>query len=145
MPLRVHLTEEEDRLLLELIASNRQPRVRQRAQALRLSYQGWSVPRIATFLQCAQATIRQTFQRWWDGKFEGLEEEPGRGAKRKWKDEDIDYLLQHIAAENCTFTSAQMAHVLAEKRGVELSPERLSRVLKKKTMPGSGCAKARQQ
>lgn len=53
MPLRVYLTDEEDRLSLEMTASNRPPRVRKRAHALRLSYQGWSFLRIAAFLQCA--------------------------------------------------------------------------------------------
>jgi transposase len=145
MPLRVYLTEEEDALLLEMTSSNHPPRVRQRAQALRLSYQGWNVPRIAAYLKCAASTVRQTFRRWWDGKFEGLEEEEGRGSKRRWTDEDIDFLLQRVAEENCTFTAAQLVRLLAETRGVELSADRLSRILKKKTTSGRGCAKVRQR
>ncbi|MEH1889671.1 MAG: helix-turn-helix domain-containing protein [Nostoc sp.] len=64
-PLRIILTFEEDRTLLELSCAGKVPcRTRQRAIALRLNAHGWNVPQIVEYLDWAEQTLRQTIRRW---------------------------------------------------------------------------------
>jgi hypothetical protein len=60
-PLRITLTEEEDRTLSELRQAQSVPyRTRDRAHMLRLNAQGMNVPAIAEVFQCHQQTVRAT-------------------------------------------------------------------------------------
>jgi hypothetical protein len=72
-PLRIHLTEEEDRTLRELSYARSVPqRVKQRATALRLNAVGWKVDQIAAHLDWAPQTVRETIHRWQVGGLGGL-------------------------------------------------------------------------
>jgi transposase len=143
MPHKIRLSPEEDLALLELTQDGTVPaRVRQRAEALRLSARDWTVPNIAEFFHCHQQTIRETFQRWWDGGIEGLYEAPGRGAKPRCNEEDIAHLEKRIQEDEQTYTAEQLTEVLAQERGVEMSVAPLRRTLKKMAMSGSEPAKA---
>ena len=63
-PLRITLTEEEDRTLNELRQTQTVPyRTRDRAHMLRLNAQGMNVPAIAEVFQCHQQTVRATLKR----------------------------------------------------------------------------------
>ena len=85
-PLRIILTEEEDRTLSELREAQTVPyRTRDRAHMLRLNAQGLNVPAIAAIFQCHQHTVRATLRRWESDGLGGLWEAPGRGAKPKWQ------------------------------------------------------------
>ena len=64
-PIRIVLTEEEDRTLLELrVAASVPYRTRERAHMLRLNAQGWTVPTIAGIFECHEHTVRATIRRW---------------------------------------------------------------------------------
>ena len=94
-PIRIVLTEEEDRTLLELrVATSVPQRTRDRAHMLRLNAQGWNTPAIAEIFECHEHTVRATIRRWQAEGLGGLWESPGRGAKRKWLDTDLQYLEQ---------------------------------------------------
>jgi hypothetical protein len=81
-PLRITLTEEEDRTLSELRQAQSVPyRTRDRAHMLRLNAQGMNVPAIAEVFQCHQQTVRATLKRWQQHGLGGLWEAPGRSAK----------------------------------------------------------------
>ena len=55
-PIRIVLTEEEDRTLLELrVATSVPQRARDRAQMLRLNAQGWNTPAIAEIEEVSSA------------------------------------------------------------------------------------------
>lgn len=132
-PLRIILTEEEDRTLSELRQAQTVPyRTRDRAHMLRLNAQGLNVPAIAKIFQCQQQTVRVTLRRWENDGLGGLWEAPGRGAKPKWQPSDLDYLTACLDQEPRTYTSAQLAQKLKQERLVDLSSDRLRRVLKKK-------------
>ena len=89
-PIRIVLTESEDRTLLELrVASNVPQRTRDRAHMLRLNAQGWTSPAIAGIFECHEHTVRATIRRWQADGLGGLWEAPGRGAKRKWQQADL--------------------------------------------------------
>ncbi len=92
-PIQITLNPEEDRTLTELRVAQTVPqRTRDRAHALRLNAQGWTVPAIAEIFNCHEHTVRATIQRWQEWGLGGLWEAPGRGTKRKWQDADMQYL-----------------------------------------------------
>lgn len=132
-PLRIVLTEEEARTLSELRETQSVPyRTRDRAHMLRLNAQGWNVPAIAEIFGCHEHTVRATLRRWEQDGLGGLWEAPGRGAKPKWQPADLDYLTQCLDQETRTYTSVQLAQKLKQDRLVDLSSDRLRRLLKKK-------------
>jgi transposase len=131
--LRIILTEEEERTLSELREAETVPyRTRDRAHMLRLNAQGLNVPAIADIFQCHQHTVRATLRRWENYGLGGLWEAPGRGAKPKWQPSDLDYLSDCLAQEARTYNSAQLAKKRKQERSVDLSSDRLRRLLKKK-------------
>ena len=56
----------------------------------------------------------------------------GRGRKKGWKEEDIQYLEITIEQEQRTYNSKQLAEKLKQDRGVKLSPDRIRKLLKKR-------------
>lgn len=132
-PLRITLTEPEERTLSELRQASTVPyRTRDRAHMLQLNAQGLNVPAIATIFQCHQHTVRATLRRWVTYGLGGLWEAPGRGAKPKWQPADLDYLSECLEQDPRTYTSSQLAQKLKQERSVDLSSDRLRRLLKKK-------------
>lgn len=140
-PLRITLTDEEDRTLSELrLAATVPQRTRDRAHMLRLNAQGWTVPAIAEIFECHEHTVRATLKRWEQVGLGGLWEAPGRGAKRRWQEADMQHLEQCLEQDQRTYTSEQLSVKLKQDRQVHLSPDRLRRILKKRGGDGSGLA-----
>lgn len=132
-PIRIVLTEEEDRTLLELRVATSVPyRTRDRAHMLWLNAQGWTVPAIAEIFDCHEHTVRATIRRWQADGLGGLWEAPGRGAKRKWSEADMQHLEKCLEQEERTYNSFQLALKLSQERNVKLSPDRLRHVLQKR-------------
>lgn len=137
-PIRIVLTEEEDRTLLELrVATSVPQRTRDRAHMLRLNAQGWNTPAIAEIFECHEHTVRATIKRWQGSGLCGLWEASGRGAKRKWSETDLQYLEQCLEKEGRTYNSLQLAHKLSQERQVKLSPDRLRHLLQKRALSGN--------
>jgi len=137
-PIRIVLTKEEDRTLLELrVATSVPQRTRDRAHMLRLNAQGWNTPAIAEIFECHEHTVRATIRRWQADGLSGLWEVPGRGAKRKWSETDLQYLEQCLEKEGRTYNSLQLAHKLSQERQVKLSPDRLRHLLQKRALSGN--------
>jgi transposase len=129
--LRVILTEEQDRTLRELREATKVPqRVKDRAHMLRLNAQGRSTAEIASIF-CHAHTVRNAVQRWEYRGLGGLWEEPGRGSKPKWAAADLDYIEQCLELDQRTYNSTQLAKKLKQEREVDLSGDRLRRILKK--------------
>ncbi len=140
-PLRITLTDEEDRTLSELrLAPTVPQRTRDRAHMLRLNAQGWTVPAIADIFECHEHTVRATLKRWEQVGLGGLWEAPGRGAKRRWQESDMQHLEQCLEQDQRTYTSEQLSVKLEQDRQVQLSPDRLRRILKKRGGDGSALA-----
>jgi transposase len=137
-PLRIILTPEEDRTLSELREAQSLPqRTRDRAHMLRLNALGWNAPKIAEIFECHQHTVRATLRRWEEKGLGGLWEAPGRGAKPKWQEEDLEYLSNCLENDQRTDNSQQLAWKLFQERAVDLSGDRLRRLLKKKIIDGN--------
>jgi transposase len=132
-PLRVKLSPLEAEMLSELRVAKTVPqRTRDRAHMLRLNAEGWNVPAIAEVFACHEHTVRATIKRWQAKGLPGLWESPGRGAKRRWSEDDLAYLETCLNDETRTYNSAQLAQKLREERTVHLSRDRVRRILKKK-------------
>jgi transposase len=104
---------------------------------LRLNAQGWNTPAIAEIFECHEHTVRATIRRWQAKGLGGLWEAPGRGAKRKWSEADLQYLEQCLELEERTYNSLQLAHKLCQERQVKLSPDRLRHLLQKRALGGN--------
>jgi transposase len=131
--LRIRLTEEEKKALLKLKNAPQTPgRTSRRIEILMLSDKGMTVKQIAQVSQENETTIRRTIRRWIDGEKEGLFDQPRQGRPRKWKEEDIEYLENCLRLEERTYNSRQLSEKLKEERKIELSPQRIRKILKKK-------------
>ncbi|VEP18963.1 hypothetical protein H1P_990001 [Hyella patelloides LEGE 07179] len=103
---------------------------------LKLNAQGKNVPEIAQIFNCHEHTVRATIKRWEKKGLVGLWSASGRGAKQKWKAEDLEYIEACIKEEKRTYNSVQLVEKLQQERGVNLSSDRLRRILKKKDIVG---------
>ena len=136
--LRAHLRQEEDRTLFELRKATTVPqRVKDRAEVIRLSHQGWYVEKIAAFFNWNPQTVRETIHRWQSGGLGGLWEAPGRGKQPRWQEADLEYLEDVLKKEPRTYNSQQLAQKLADERQVKLSPGHLRELLKKRGSSGN--------
>ena len=105
-PLRVKLSWLEEETLKELHKASSVPyRTRNRAQMLKLNAQGKNVPEIAQIFNCHEHTVRATIKRWEKKGLIGLWSTSGRGAKQKWKAEDLAYIEACIKEEKRTYNS----------------------------------------
>jgi transposase len=129
----VHLSEEEDIELLEFQKIPGIPqRVKERAEIVRLNHYGWSVEAIAQYKQKSPHTVRTSLKRWLNQGIEGLWEKTGRGRKRKWLEEDLEFLESCLEKDQRTYNAAQLSQKLVVERGVTLSADRIRKVLKKR-------------
>jgi hypothetical protein len=76
-----------------------------------------------------------------------LWEAPGRGAKKRWIDADIEYIETILKTETRAYNSVQLSRILREERSMHISSDRLREILKKKlsmeTNPAQPSPKAR--
>lgn len=63
---------------------------------------------------------------------EGLWDKKRQGRKRTWQPGDIDYLEQCLEKEHRTYNTTQLAAKLKQERQVNLSPDLVRQLLKKK-------------
>ena len=92
----------------------------------------WTVGAIAEIFECHEHTVRATIRRWQQQGLGGLWEAPGRGTKRLWQEEDMQYLEQCLEQQERTYNSMQLATVLEQERQVNLSADRIRRILQKR-------------
>jgi transposase len=140
--LRVFLTREQDKTLLNLRTEDVPQKVKDRAEVIRLNAHGWYVEKIAAHFNWTPQTVREVLHKWQNLRTEGLWELPGRGGKPKCKEEDIVFLEECLKKEPRTYNSLQLAQKLERDRPIKLSPDRLRRVLKKRGSFGNELGKA---
>jgi transposase len=90
--LRVFLTREQDRTLLNLRTGDTPQKVKERAEVIRLNAHGWYVEKIAAHCKWSPQTVREVLHKWEKHGLEGLWDKPGRGGKPKYSEEDIVFL-----------------------------------------------------
>ncbi len=140
--IRVFLTREHDKTLLNLRTADVPQKVKDRAEVVRLNAHGWYVEKIAAHFNWTPQTIREVLHKWQKLGLESLWELSGRGGKSKYKEEDIVFLEECLQEEPRTYNSVQLAQKLYCDRQIKLSPDRLRRVLKKRGSFGSESGRA---
>ncbi len=106
---------------------------------------GWTVNQIANWIDWSPNTVRKTIQRWIIEGKEGLWEQPRSGRKPNWKEEDIKYIEERCDRasvpdanrEERTYNRKQLSNLLKTERQVELSPDRIRKILKKRAIDGN--------
>jgi len=135
--IRVFLTREQDKTLLNLRTADVPQKVKDRAEIIRLNAHGWYVEKIAAHFNWTAQTVREVLHKWRKLGLEGLWELAGRGGKTKYTEEDIVFLEECLKNEPRTYNSLQLTQKLESDRNVKLSADRLRRVLKKRGSYGS--------
>jgi transposase len=130
--LRVFLTRDQDKTLLNLRTADVPQKIKDRAEIIRLNAHGWYVEKIAAHFNWTPQTVREVLHKWEKLGLEGLWEKVGRGGKPKWEESDIVFLEECLKKEPRTYNSLQLAQKLLSDRQIQLSPDRLRRVLKKR-------------
>jgi transposase len=124
-PKQVQLTPEEDQQLYTL---EQQPgiraKVRLRAQAVRLSAKGWTIPQLAQHLHRHPESIRQDLQRWERHNVAGLADGVAPGKPPSFTPEMEGFLHQKLAEER-TWNCTTLAEALEERFGIRLGREAL--------------------
>ncbi len=142
-PIRIHLTPEEDRLLLQLSKDpGVHPKTRKWALMVRLAGTGWTAPRIARFLGLDPTGVRQVLRRFLREGLPGLAYRKPPGAKAKVTDalaegqthlrkqEEIRAFLRTCLAEERTWTISQLREAVWEQFGLWLGHNTLHRHLR---------------
>ena len=110
--LRVFLTREQDKTLLNLRTTDVPQKVKDRAEVIRLNAHGWYVEKIAAHFNWTTQTVREILHKWRKLGLDSLWELPGRGGKTKYSEEDIVFLEECLKKEPRTYNSLQLAQKL---------------------------------
>jgi transposase len=119
----IRLTEQEDARLREIEqAPHFKPKVRLRAQVLRLSRRGHNVQAIASYTGRSRASVGRDLDRWEERGFEGLFDGAAPGNPPRITEEARTFMEERLSEER-TWNAAQLAEVLKEGLGVQVTPE----------------------
>jgi transposase len=98
------------------------PKVRLRAQVLRLSHRQNTVGQISSYTGRSQASICRDFDRWQDRGFEGLADGSAPGNPPRVTEEVKAFLKEKLSEER-TWNASQLAEAVEECFGVKVTPE----------------------
>ncbi len=114
--------EEDDRL--RAIEQNPllKPKVRLRAQVLRLSSRGEGAASIAAYTGRSQASVLRDFARWEERGFEGLADATAPGNPTRLTAEAKAFMEERLSEER-TWNASQLAEEIRERRGIVVGAE----------------------
>ena len=126
----VRLTTEEDNMLREAEQNPQlRAKIRQRAQVLRLSNQGWKVGQIAAYTGRSDTSIGRDFERWERSGVAGLADSPPPGNRAILGEAARAFLRERLVEER-TWNAPQLADAVAEQLRVRVDPETIRRYLR---------------
>jgi transposase len=116
--------EEEDDRLREIEQDPLlKPKVRLRAQVLRLSNRGEGVERIAAYTGRSPASVLRDLDRWEERGLEGLADGTAPGNPPRITAEARAFMEHRLSEEQRTWNASQLAEAVEERFGVGVSPE----------------------
>ncbi len=119
----IRLTEEEDARLREIEQDPYlKPKVRLRAQVLRLSNRGSNMEKISSYTGRSPSSIARDFDRWRERGLEGLADGAAPGNPPRITQEARRCMEQRLSEER-TYNATQLAEVLQEELSVVVTPE----------------------
>ena len=129
---RVRLTDtEREELHRRAHEPGVMPRTRDRLEMVRLSDAGWSIPQIAVHLAIHEQRVRYSIKAFRAHGFDALPDRPHPGQPSALTPTMEEALRQELRQQARTWTAAQLADWVAERFGVRLTPDYLSRRLKR--------------
>ncbi len=119
----VRLTEEEDARLREVEQNPYlKPKVRLRAQVLRLSHRGPNMEKIASYTGRSPASVARDFDRWTERGLEGLADGTAPGNPPRITERMRTFMEEKLSEER-TWNASQLAEALKEEFGLVVTPE----------------------
>lgn len=119
----IRLTEEEDVRLREIEqAPYFKPKVRLRAQVLRLSHRGSNMQTISAYTGRSRASVGRDLDRWKERGFEGLVDGTAPGNSPRITEETRTFMEGKLFEER-TWNATQLAEALGESFGMEVTSE----------------------
>lgn len=119
----IHLTDDEDARLREIEHSaHLNPKVRVRAQVLRLSHRGDTIRQIAAYTGRHPTSIGRDFDRWQEHGVAGLADGTAPGQPPRITDAVKAHLRERLG-EDRTWTAGQLAEAVTTRFGVTVSAE----------------------
>ncbi len=119
----IRLTEQEDLRLREIEqAPYFKPKVRLRAQVLRLSHRGSNIHTISSYTGRSRASVGRDLDRWAEQGFEGLFDGTAPGNPARITERVRAYMEEKLSEER-TWNATQLAEAIREGFGLEVTPE----------------------
>jgi transposase len=119
----IRLTEEEDARLREIEqAPYFKPKVRLRAQVLRLSHRGSNVQTVSAYTGRSRASVGRDLDRFEERGFEGLFDGTAPGNPPRITGRMRAFMEEKLSEER-TWNATQLAEALLESFGVEVTSE----------------------
>lgn len=107
------------------------PRTRDRLEMVRLSDAGWSVPQIAFHLSIHEQRVRYYIKAFLAHGFDALPDRPHPGQHSALTPAMEEAIRKEMRQQERTWTASQLADWVAERFAVRLTPDHLSRRLKR--------------
>lgn len=119
----IRLNEEEDTHLREIEQDPYlKPKVRLRAQVLRLSHRGANMEAIASYTGRSPQSVGRDLTRWEERGMEGLADGMAPGNPPRVSERMKAFMEERLCEER-TWNATQLAEALKEGFGVDLTPE----------------------
>ncbi len=119
----IQLTQEEDAQLREIEQDPYlKPKVRLRAQVLRLSNRGSNMEKIASYTGRSAASVARDLDRWRERGLEGLADGAAPGNPPRITQEARRCMEERLTEER-TYNATQLAEVLQEEFSIVVTPE----------------------
>jgi transposase len=119
----IRLKPEEDARLREIEQdAHLKPKVRMRAQVLRLSARGETMQRIAAYTGRSPASIGRDLDRWEGRGLEGLADKTAPGNPTRVT-EEVKIFMENKLAQERTSNATQLAEALEGRFGIGAGPE----------------------
>lgn len=119
----IQLTEEEDERLREIEQNpHLRPKVRLRAQVLRLSNRGSNIEEIASYTGRGRASIARDLDRWSERGVESLADGAAPGNPPRITEEVREYMRRRLTEER-TWNATQLAEAVEGEFSLAVTPE----------------------
>jgi transposase len=129
---RVHLTDaQRDELHRRAHAPGVLPRTRDRLEMIRLCAAGWSIPQIAAHLPICEPRVRYWIKAFLARGFDALPDRPHPGQRSSLTPSIEEAIRRELLQADRTWTASQLAEWVTERFGVRVTPDYLSRRLKR--------------
>lgn len=120
----VRLTDQEDIRLRQIEQDPYlKPKVRLRAQVLRLSHRAYNMRSIASYTARSPQSIGRDLSRWEERGLAGLADGTAPGNPPRVTEEARTFMEGKLSEEERTWNAAQLAEALLESFGIEVTPE----------------------